>query len=82
MNDVSRLTPNGPWKCETIPETTTTNAPAAEGVAAQGDDNVTTGTGTRIRIRGSNSVSLSNEPLLIIDGVRVDLGQGTHEGHR
>jgi TonB-linked SusC/RagA family outer membrane protein len=32
----------------------------------------TTGTGARIRIRGSNSISLSNEPLLIIDGVRVD----------
>lgn len=31
----------------------------------------TTGTGARIRIRGSNSVSLANEPLLIIDGVRV-----------
>ncbi len=32
----------------------------------------TPGTGSRIRIRGSNSVSLSNEPLLIIDGVRVN----------
>lgn len=32
----------------------------------------TTGTGARIRIRGSNSVSLSNDPLLIIDGVRID----------
>lgn len=32
----------------------------------------TTGGGARIRIRGSNSVSLSNEPLLIIDGVRID----------
>src|SRR6266576_2399333 len=31
----------------------------------------TSGTGTRIRIRGSNSVSLSNEPVLIVDGVRV-----------
>ncbi|HEX7118091.1 MAG TPA: SusC/RagA family TonB-linked outer membrane protein [Longimicrobiales bacterium] len=31
-----------------------------------------TGTGSRIRIRGSNSISLSNEPLLVIDGVRVD----------
>src|SRR5438105_1770094 len=30
------------------------------------------GTASRIRIRGSNSVSLSNEPLLIIDGVRVN----------
>jgi len=29
------------------------------------------GSGARIRIRGSNSVSLPNDPLLIIDGVRV-----------
>jgi TonB-linked SusC/RagA family outer membrane protein len=32
----------------------------------------TSGTGSRIRIRGSNSISLSNEPLLVIDGVRVE----------
>lgn len=32
----------------------------------------TTGSGSRIRIRGSNSMSLSNSPLLVIDGVRVD----------
>src|SRR5205085_8018133 len=30
------------------------------------------GSSSRIRIRGSNSVSLSNEPLLIVDGVRVN----------
>jgi len=30
------------------------------------------GAGSRIRIRGSNSISLSNEPLLIIDGIRAD----------
>ena len=30
------------------------------------------GAGTRVRIRGSNSISLSNEPLLIVDGVRLD----------
>ena len=29
------------------------------------------GTGARIRIRGSTSVSLSNDPLVIVDGVRV-----------
>ncbi|HET9133762.1 MAG TPA: TonB-dependent receptor plug domain-containing protein, partial [Gemmatimonadales bacterium] len=34
----------------------------------------TTGTGTRIRIRGANSVSLSNEPLIFIDGVRANGG--------
>jgi TonB-dependent starch-binding outer membrane protein SusC len=31
-----------------------------------------TGAGSRIRIRGSNSISLSNEPLIILDGVRMD----------
>ena len=31
-----------------------------------------TGAGSRIRIRGSNSISLSNDPLLIVDGVRAD----------
>lgn len=32
----------------------------------------TTGSGTRVRIRGSNSVSLSNEPVIYVDGVRVE----------
>src|ERR671923_126274 len=32
----------------------------------------TTGMGARVRVRGANSVSLSNEPLLIIDNVRVN----------
>jgi TonB-linked SusC/RagA family outer membrane protein len=37
----------------------------------------TTGTGTRIRIRGSNSVSLSNEPVLLVDGIRVENTAGS-----
>lgn len=37
----------------------------------------TTGGGSRVRIRGSNSISLSNDPLLIIDGVRVDNGSAS-----
>lgn len=37
----------------------------------------TTGGGSRIRIRGSNSISLSNDPLLIIDGIRVDNSVGS-----
>lgn len=32
----------------------------------------TTGASSRIRIRGSNSINLANDPLLIIDGVRVN----------
>jgi TonB-dependent starch-binding outer membrane protein SusC len=40
----------------------------------------TVGSANRIRIRGANSISLSNEPLLIIDGVRASnqiVGSGT-----
>ena len=32
----------------------------------------TVGSGSRIRIRGANSISLSNEPLIIIDGIRFN----------
>ncbi|MEK9503000.1 TonB-dependent receptor domain-containing protein [Gaopeijia maritima] len=32
----------------------------------------TAGAGARIRIRGSNSLSLSNFPLIVIDGIRVN----------
>lgn len=32
----------------------------------------TQGTAARIRIRGANSVSLSNEPLILIDGIRTN----------
>ena len=36
----------------------------------------TTGGGSRVRIRGSNSVSLTNEPIIIIDGVRANADPG------
>ena len=31
-----------------------------------------TGTGARVRIRGTNSLSLSNDPVYIVDGVRIE----------
>lgn len=37
----------------------------------------TVGTGTRIRIRGQSSISLSNEPVYYIDGVRVESGDNS-----
>jgi len=40
----------------------------------------TTGEGARIRIRGSASLSQSNEPIVYVDGVRVDRGGGFGEG--
>ena len=36
----------------------------------------TTGMGTRIRIRGSSSIGLSNEPLVYIDGIRMNSDNG------
>lgn len=38
----------------------------------------TTGTGSQIRIRGLSSISLSNEPIIFIDGVRVESGTGSN----
>lgn len=37
----------------------------------------TSGTGARVRIRGSASISLSNEPLLVVDGITVDNSPGS-----
>lgn len=31
-----------------------------------------TGSGSRIRIRGATSLSLANEPIIVVDGVRID----------
>jgi TonB-linked SusC/RagA family outer membrane protein len=49
-------------------EVLSSRAPGVVVQAASGQ----TGASSRIRIRGSNSISLSNDPLLIVDGVRVD----------
>jgi len=47
----------------------------APGVLVQ-EASGTTGSSARIRIRGSNSVSLVNDPLVIVDGIRVNNDQG------
>jgi TonB-linked SusC/RagA family outer membrane protein len=38
----------------------------------------TTGTGSRVRIRGSTSLSLGNEPIIVVDGIRVDNDAGSN----
>lgn len=35
------------------------------------------GTGTRIRIRGQSSISLSNEPVYYVDGIKVEAGDNS-----
>ena len=39
-----------------------------------------TGTGSRIRVRGNNSLSLNNDPIYVIDGVRMTSDQGSGIG--
>ena len=36
-----------------------------------------TGTGARVRIRGTSSLSLSNDPIYVIDGVRMESSTGS-----
>jgi len=38
------------------------------------------GAGARIRIRGSNSLSMSNEPIVYVDGMRIDNSGGSFVG--
>jgi TonB-linked SusC/RagA family outer membrane protein len=47
----------------------------APGVQVIGGTQV--GAGTRVRIRGTSSLSLSNNPIYIVDGVRVEGGTGS-----
>ncbi|HSG08786.1 MAG TPA: carboxypeptidase-like regulatory domain-containing protein, partial [Longimicrobiales bacterium] len=59
----------------------------SEGVILQ-DVNGTTGSAQRIRIRGANSLSLSNEPLVFVDGIQfsnantLSIGVGGQEAGR
>lgn len=69
-NQVARITPDA----QPLPAITT-GSQLLEGKAAGvviTQSGGASGAGARIRIRGGNSLSLSNEPLLIIDGVRVN----------
>lgn len=40
-----------------------------------------TGTGARIRIRGVNSITLANDPIYIIDGIRMTSANGSASGN-
>lgn len=69
-NSVANITPaNVPMA--TVNNVTTLLQSRSPGVTVTSASG-TAGTASRIRIRGSNSVSLSNEPLIIVDGVRVN----------
>ena len=56
----------------TISDVLNSRAPGVVITSASG-----TGTGARIRIRGANSLSLSNDPIYIIDGIRMTNNAGS-----
>ena len=63
--DTSRLNPASVTNLSTVLGSRT---PGVSVLSSSGS----TALGSRIRIRGSNSINLSNDPLLIVDGVRVN----------
>ncbi len=67
---VTSLAETAPVK--TISDVLKARAPGVQVFSSTG----TIGGGQRIRIRGANSVSLNNEPLVIVDGVRFESGTG------
>ncbi|HEY7232585.1 MAG TPA: SusC/RagA family TonB-linked outer membrane protein [Gemmatimonadaceae bacterium] len=70
-NDVGIIKPGDNLSLAAEPNLTSALAAKTPGLTiTQGAG--TAGTAARIRIRGANSVSLSNDPLLIVDGVRMD----------
>ena len=70
-NDVGIIKPGDQGSLAAEPNLSATLEAKTPGlVITQGGG--TAGSSSRIRIRGANSVSLSNDPLLIVDGVRID----------
>jgi len=67
---VSQLTQTAPVR--TLADVLTARVP---GVMVQ--QGTQTGSGQRIRVRGISSLSLSNEPIFVIDGVRMSANNGS-----
>ncbi len=69
--DVSTLMKSAP--VVSVQQILQSRVPGVSVLAASG----TSGSSNQIRVRGVSSISLSNEPLLVIDGVSVLTGGGT-----
>jgi len=61
-------------KIAELPATTLGQVLSGRSAGVQVVQTGATGTGSRIRIRGTASLSLSNDPVVIIDGVRINSG--------
>ena len=74
-NDIPRL--NAVQTVETKPVTNITDLLNARTPGVEVLAGTMSGTGQRIRIRGVNSLSLSNDPIVIIDGIRMESATGS-----
>lgn len=70
-------TVNAAQRTQQAPVTDLASLVAAQAPGVVVEPGNTTGTGANIRIRGTNSLSLNNDPIYIIDGVRMTSGNGS-----
>jgi TonB-linked SusC/RagA family outer membrane protein len=64
-------------RAQTAPTTSMATMLVGQAPGVQVMPGNTTGTGARIRIRGVNSITLANDPIYIIDGVRMTSSNGS-----
>ncbi len=64
-------------RAEAAPVTSMATMLVAQAPGVQVMPGNTTGTGARVRIRGVNSITLANDPIYIIDGVRMTSANGS-----
>lgn len=68
-------------RAQTAPTTNMASLLVAQAPGVQVLPGNETGTGARIRIRGVNSLTLANDPIYIIDGVRMTSSNGSQSGN-
>lgn len=73
-------TVNAAQRTQQAPVTDLASLVAAQAPGVVVEPGNTTGTGANIRIRGTNSLSLNNDPIYIIDGVRMTSDNGSKSG--
>ena len=64
-------------RAQTAPTTNMASLLVAQAPGVQVLPATETGAGSRIRIRGNNSITLANDPIYIIDGVRMTSSNGS-----
>jgi TonB-linked SusC/RagA family outer membrane protein len=78
-NSVSTV--NAATRAQSAPSTNMATLLVAQAPGVQVLPGNETGTGARIRIRGVNSLTLANDPIYIIDGVRMTSANGSQSGN-